>query len=198
MPTNLKTLKKYTVLGEIARGAMGIVYRAYDTERQRLVAIKTIRRDVVGGGDDGEHQLRRFQREAEAAGSLAHPSIVNIHEYGETDELAYISMEFIEGESLKDRIDRGHKFPVAEAVRIVSQLLAALDYSHRKGVIHRDIKPANIMLTRSGQVKITDFGIARVQESNLTLTGTVLGTPSYMSPEVFRGDPADARSDVFG
>lgn len=197
LPTTLSTLGRYTVLGEISRGAMGIVYKAFDPVIERMVAIKTVRKDKAMLADGGEVQLARFKREAEAAGRLTHPNIVAIYEYGDLDDTAFIAMEFIDGSTLKDYLDDEYPFSMDEIARIMGQLLGALGYSHRFGIVHRDIKPANLMLNRAGDLKITDFGIARIESSELTVVGTVLGTPSYMSPEQFRGEAADQRADLF-
>lgn len=194
--TDLKKLGKYEIRGELGQGAMGIVYDGFDPMIGRRVALKTVRRDQLDRAE-AEEILARFRREAQAAGRLNHPNIVQIYEYGEDEGTAYIAMEFVEGRELKDYFDADERFPMAEIVRIMGQLLEALDYSHRNGVVHRDIKPANIILLRDGTVKVADFGIARVESSNLTQAGSVLGTPSYMSPEQFMGQTVDGRSDLF-
>jgi len=194
--TDLKKLGKYEIRGELGQGAMGIVYDGFDPMIARRVALKTVRRDQLDRAEV-EEILARFKREAQAAGRLNHPNIVQIYEYGEDDGTAFIAMEFVEGRELKDFFDADERFPMAEIVRIMGQLLEALDYSHRNGVVHRDIKPANIILLKDGTVKVADFGIARVESSNLTQAGSVLGTPSYMSPEQFMGQTVDGRSDLF-
>jgi serine/threonine-protein kinase len=160
------------------------------------VAIKTVK---LADADDEEtaEALARFKREAQAAGRLSHPNIVGVYDYGETDELAYIVMEFVEGRSLKSLLDQEKRLPPDEACTIMQQVLAGLGYSHARGVVHRDIKPANIMLTSEGQVKIADFGIARIESSSMTSVGTVMGTPAYMPPEQFLGEAVDARSDIY-
>jgi serine/threonine-protein kinase len=189
-------LGKYTLRGTLGRGAMGTVYDGWDPAIDRRVAIKTVR---LSDADDEEtaEALARFKREAQAAGRLSHPNIVGVYDYGETDDLAYIVMEFVEGRSLKSLLDQEKRLPPAEAGTIMQQVLAGLGYSHARGVVHRDIKPANIMLTTEGQVKIADFGIARIESSSMTSVGTVMGTPAYMPPEQFLGEPVDARSDIY-
>ncbi len=189
-------LGKYEIRGILGRGAMGTVYEAWDPLIARKVAIKTV---ALAAEQDAEARegLARFQREAQAAGRLQHPNIVGVFDYGETETLAYIVMEFVDGEPLKAVLDRGERFPLGETVRILRELLSGLAFSHAQGVVHRDIKPANIMLTRAGSVKIADFGIARIESSSMTQAGTVLGTPAYMSPEQFKGEPVDARTDLY-
>lgn len=189
-------LGKYEIRGTLGAGAFGTVYEAFDPGIKRLVAIKTIR--LPEGGDlEAEEMAARFQREAEAAGRLTHPNVVAIHEYGVDAGVAYIVMELVRGETLKTRLDRQTPIPVSETVAIMQGLLAGLAYSHAQGVVHRDIKPANIMITKDGQAKIADFGIARVEDSTLTRTGTIMGTPAYMSPEQINGETVDARSDIY-
>jgi serine/threonine-protein kinase len=189
-------LGKYDLRGVLGRGAMGTVYDGWDAAIERRVAIKTVR---LADADDEEtaEALARFKREAQAAGRLSHPNIVGVYDYGETDQIAYIVMEFVEGRSLKSLLDQERRLPPVEAVEIMTQVLAGLAYSHARGVIHRDVKPANMMLTSEGQVKIADFGIARIESSNMTSVGTVMGTPAYMPPEQFLGEPVDARSDIY-
>jgi serine/threonine protein kinase len=194
--TDLNKLGKYEIRGELGQGAMGIVYDGFDPMIGRRVALKTVRRDQLERAE-AEEILARFKREAQAAGRLNHPNIVSIYEYGEDNGTAFIAMEFVEGRELKDYFDGSERFPMAEIVRIMGQLLEALDFSHKNGVVHRDIKPANIILLKDGTVKVADFGIARVESSNLTQAGSVLGTPSYMSPEQFMGQTVDGRSDLF-
>jgi serine/threonine-protein kinase len=141
--------------------------------------------------------IARFRREAQAAGRLNHPNIVSIYDFGEDSGVWYIAMEFVQGRELKESFETNERFKIADIVRIMSQILNALDYSHRQGVIHRDVKPANIFLLSDGSVKVADFGIAHIESSNLTQVGTVMGTPSYMSPEQIMGLPVDGRSDLF-
>ena len=193
---DIVNLGKYEVRRELGRGAMGVVYEGYDPLIKRLVALKTIRPDQLAG-EERSTVLARFRREAQAAGRLSHPNIVPVYEFGEDAGVSYIAMEFVRGRELKACFDASERFRPADVVRIMGEILAALDYSHRQGVIHRDIKPANIFLLEDGSVKVADFGIAHVESSNLTQVGTVLGTPSYMSPEQILGLPVDGRSDLF-
>jgi serine/threonine-protein kinase len=189
-------LGKYEVRRELGRGAMGVVYEGYDPLIKRAVALKTIRSDQLEG-DAAATLVARFRREAEAAGRLAHPNIVAIHEFDVDRGTWFIAMELVDGRELKECFEANERFRLADTVRIVSQVLAALDYSHARGVVHRDIKPANVFVLADGTVKVADFGIAHVESSNLTQVGTVIGTPAYMSPEQIMGLPVDGRSDLF-
>jgi len=193
---DIEMLGKYEVRRELGRGAMGVVYEGFDPLIKRVVALKTIRPDQLAG-DDATAVVARFRREAQAAGRLSHPNIVPIYDYGEDGGVHYIAMEFVRGRELKACFDANERFRTADIVRIMGEILAALDYSHRQGVIHRDVKPANIFLLDDGTAKVADFGIAHLDSSNLTQAGTVLGTPSYMSPEQILGLPVDGRSDLF-
>src|SRR5262252_109272 len=192
----LKSLGKYEIRREIGRGAMGVVYEGYDPAIKRIVALKTIRADQLVG-EQSETMVARFRREAQAAGRLNHPNIVSIYDLGEDNGVWFIAMEFVQGRELKACFEANERFKTADIVRIMSQILSALDYSHRQGVVHRDVKPANIFVLPDGSVKVADFGIAHIETSNLTQAGTVLGTPSYMSPEQIMGLPVDGRSDLF-
>jgi len=194
--TDTTKLGKFEIRRELGKGAMGVVYEGYDPMIERTVAIKTIRAENLQG-DDAQEQLARFRREAQAAGRLTHPNVVSIYDFGLDDGTYYIAMEFVKGRELQDILNSNERFGVAGVVQVMTQLLEALDYSHRSGVVHRDIKPANIILLDDGTVKVADFGIARVESSNLTQAGMVLGTPSYMSPEQFMGQTVDGRSDLF-
>ena len=192
----LNKLGKYEIRRELGRGAMGIVYEGFDPFIERTVAIKSIQKSMLDTSE-AEEILSRFRREAKAAGRLTHPNIISVYEYGEDGEVAFIAMEFIVGTELKEYFDRATRFEINDCVKIISQILEALGYSHSRGVIHRDIKPSNILITKDGQVKIADFGIARIESSEFTQVGTVLGTPSYMSPEQFMGLTADRRGDIY-
>ncbi len=189
-------LGKYEVLRELGRGAMGVVYEAFDPSIERTVALKTIRRDQLEG-DSAAEMITRFQREAKAAGRLNHPNIVAIYDFGEDGDTTFIAMEFVIGRELKSHFAQDERFPLDEITRIMGELLDALEYSHNFGVVHRDIKPANIIIRPNGQVKVADFGIARIESSQYTQAGSVLGTPAYMSPEQFMGQTVDRRSDLF-
>lgn len=189
-------LGKYEIRQELGRGAMGIVYEAFDPLIERNVAIKTILKSSIDKSEADE-AFKRFRREARAAGRLSHPKIVAIYEYGEDDNMAFIVMELIHGKELKEHFDHEESFSINDGLRIVLQILDALDYSHARGVIHRDIKPANILITDDGKIKIADFGIAKIDSSSLTQVGVVLGTPTYMSPEQFMGNKVDKRADIY-
>lgn len=201
MAAHPERLGKYEIRREIGKGSMGVVYEAYDAVIQRRVAIKMIRRDDFGT-TQGDELVARLKREAQAAGRLNHPGIVAIHDYGEEpgDEghpVAYIAMEFIEGTDLRQWVDAGHVRTPVQAATIVTAILQALQHAHERGVTHRDIKPANVFMLHDGAVKLADFGVARIEASELTQAGTIIGTPMYMSPEQILGLPVDGRSDLF-
>ncbi len=191
------TLGKYQIIREIAR-SNDIVYEAYDPAMNRRVALKEL--NLPSGATDklrGE-RMARFLREAKAAGSLAHANIVTIYEVGEDNGRHYIAMEYLEGQTLRQKLDAEGLIPQDEAARIIGEVLAGLSYAHEHGIIHRDVKPDNIQLLPEGRVKLTDFGIARLTfEPSLTMDGQVFGTPSYMSPEQIVGRDIDARTDIF-
>jgi eukaryotic-like serine/threonine-protein kinase len=191
-----RQLGKYEIRAILGRGAAGVVYEGWDPLIARRVAIKTVRLPDAAD-DEAADILARCRREAQAAGRLQHPNIVSVFDYGETDNVAYIVMEFVDGTSLKPILDSGEPLAPAETNRIMTALLTGLQYSHDHGVVHRDVKPANIMLTTRRQVKIADFGIARLESSLMTQVGTIMGTPAYMSPEQFMGEPVDGRSDIY-
>ena len=188
---------RYEIIAELGRGAMGIVYKARDTKIGREVAIKTIRLIDQAAPSETASLKERLFREAQSAGRLSHPGIVTIYDIAEEAGLAYITMEFVEGRTLESMMRSGAAGDPEFIADFLHQTAAALDYAHGKDIVHRDIKPANMMITPEGGVKITDFGIARIASSQLTQTGTVMGTPSYMSPEQVRGDAVDGRSDQF-
>jgi serine/threonine-protein kinase len=189
-------LGKYPLLGVIGKGSMGVVYKSVDPYIKRPVALKTIRCDRLEE-DASENFTARFRHEAQAAGSLAHPSIVAVYEYGEADAYAYIAMEYVEGRSLRECFEQRVAFSVAQIVDMLSQLLEALQYAHERGVWHRDIKPGNILLMANGRVKVTDFGIARIESSMLTQDGAIMGTPGFIAPEMYLTDSFDSRIDLF-
>ena len=192
-----KTTKigRYKILGELGRGAMGVVYKAEDPNLDRMVAVKTI---ILADDAEGRDEYRkRFFLEAKAAGKLNHPSIVTTFDCGDHDGMAYLAMELLEGTDLRTRMTQQGLTPL-EAVAIAKQVAEGLAYAHERGVVHRDIKPANIMLDDRGQAKIMDFGLARMRiADHKTSTGMVLGTPRYMSPEQISGQPVDQRTDIF-
>ena len=188
-------LGRYKILGELGRGAMGIVYRAEDPVLDRPLAIKTV--FVPADDADRREYEARFTQEARAAGKLGHPGIVTIYDVGREGEMVYMAMELLEGVDLGAQAAT-RRFSVTEAVSIVERVADALSFAHDRGVVHRDIKPPNIMLVGGGRVKIMDFGIARMRSSDLkTQTGLMMGTPRYMSPEQVAGRPVDQRSDIF-
>jgi len=188
---------RYDIVKTLGKGAMGVVYLARDPLIDRLVALKTLRLDV---DTEFEEQFRqRFLREARAAGRLNHRGIVTVYDVGEDPEtgLVYIAMEYIEGQDLKARMQAEPPLRLDEIARIVAEIALALDYAHSMGVVHRDIKPANILMTADGSPKVMDFGVARMESSNLTVEGQFIGTPNFMSPEQILGQPVDGRSDIF-
>ncbi|KPH86582.1 putative serine/threonine protein kinase [Komagataeibacter intermedius AF2] len=193
-----ETLGKYVLRRILGKGAMGTVYEGYDPVIDRVVAIKTVRLVDADSEDvQAVEELERFRREAKAAGRLQHPNIVGVFDYGETADMAYIVMEYVDGTTLRQALDSGERYGINEVVRLMDALLAGLQFSHDRGVVHRDIKPANVMLTTAGEIKIADFGIARIESSSFTQAGTILGTPAYMSPEQFMGQRVDARTDIY-
>jgi serine/threonine-protein kinase len=194
--TDPEKIGKYVIQSVLGKGAMGVVYKAFDPHIERIVAIKTVRKDLVDP-DLAVQVMARFQNEAKAAGRLLHPNIVSVYEYGEDEFNAFIAMEYVEGTGLREYLNRKASFDLGQIVAIVSQLLLALDFAHERGVVHRDVKPANLILTSGGALKVADFGIARIDTSNLTNAGMVMGTPSYMSPEQCQGKEVDRRSDLF-
>ena len=187
------TIGRYNILRELGHGAMGVVYEAEDPNIGRHVALKVVKTDQIGA--NREEVLRRFKNEARAAGNLNHPNIITIHDAGEHEGMLFIAMEFVQGTNLAELIAKEGRLPAAKVIDITRQVCAGLDFAHTRGIIHRDIKPANIMLA-DGLVKITDFGIANVGDG-MTITGTVVGTPNYMSPEQVLGKTLDGRSDLF-
>jgi len=189
-------LGRYALLSEIGQGAMGVVYKARDPVIDRIVAIKTINL-TLPRDELGEYEAR-FYQEARAAGGLNHPNIVIIYDIGRSERVAYMAMELLEGEELRSILSDKQALPVALALDIARQVAEGLAYAHERHVIHRDIKPANIMIVRDGLVKITDFGIARMRTNEVkTMTGMILGSPKYMSPEQIVGKAIDHRSDIF-
>jgi serine/threonine-protein kinase len=189
-------LGKYEIKSALGRGAMGIVYKAFDPHIERYVAIKTIRKDMVEPELAAQY-MARFKNEAKAAGRLHHPNIVGVHEYGEDDNVTFIVMEYVEGVGLREYLNRRASFDFRQLAALMEQLLDALEFAHAQGVVHRDIKPSNLIVTSKGLLKVADFGIARVDTSNLTMVGMIIGTPPYMSPEQCRGLEVDHRSDLF-
>jgi len=191
----VRTIGRYHVLDELGRGGMGIVYRGFDPVIGRTIALKTI---GFGSDDDEARKLReRLRREASAAGTLTHQNIVTIYDVLEDGGITAVAMELVEGQTLAALVSQQGPLPLDRAIEIFEQICSALDYAGSKGIVHRDIKPANIVMSPDGRPKVMDFGIARMAVSGLTQTGTILGSPSYMSPEQVRGLTLDPRSDLF-
>jgi serine/threonine-protein kinase len=194
--STLSRVGKYDLKAVIARTALSVVYEGWNADIAKRVAIKLIplRQD---NDEDARDALARFKRGAQAAGQLNHRNIVSVYDYGETDNSAYLVMEYIDGPTLKALFDKQHRFSPVEIGDIVGGILDALQYSHERKVVHRDMKPANVMFTDDKTVKITDFGIARLEDSEMTQAGMVIGTPAYMSPEQFLGEKIDFRTDIY-
>jgi len=194
---------RYELQDEIGRGAMGVVYKALDPLIGRTVAVKIMRLDDLGGDTPRPELLARFQTETRAAGLLSHPNIVVIYDAGsdgsalQGGDLFYITMEFVLGRSLLALMEERQAFPVPRLLRVMEQACQALDYAHQRNIVHRDIKPANILVGELDNLKITDFGTAKILELGSTETGHIIGTPSYMSPEQVKGRPVDGRADIF-
>ncbi len=189
-------LGKYEVKAVLGQGAMGIVYQAYDPDIERMVAIKVLHAHHCQG-KSGKDLTARFRREAQAAARCLHPNIVTVFELGHHGEQNFIVMEFVQGEELKYFLSSDHAFTHDEALLIAVEVLKALAAAHDQGVVHRDIKPANIILLDNGSVKVADFGVARLDQSDLTLAGNMVGTPNYMSPEGLRGETVDQQADIY-
>lgn len=200
VPEPTEIAGRYLVEKKLGAGAFGTVYKAKDKELGRLVAIKTIRLEGLAASQASlEDLLKRFKQEAQVAARLKHPNIVMTYDIGTSEGLSYISMEFVDGAGLDRVVAKSGKMSVERAASIGAQVADALAFAHKHSVVHRDIKPANIMIEPGDHVKVTDFGIAKVTDSaeHLTVTGSLLGTPSYMSPEQARGGSIDGRSDLF-
>ena len=186
---------RFQVIDELGRGAMGVVYRAHDSALGRTVAIKTIA--LTGSAAERDVHEARFLQEARAAGSIGHPAIITIYDVGREGDTAFIAMELLEGQDLRELI-RGVSLMPSRSVAIAAAVADGLAYAHERGVVHRDIKPGNIMVLPDGRVKIMDFGIARLHEPTVkTQTGVLLGSPQYMAPEQIAGQPFDHRADIF-
>jgi serine/threonine-protein kinase len=189
---------RYTIVEAIGFGAMGAVYKAFDPLIKRTIAIKTIRLDIPPQSPHYRTFIERFYHEARISGTLSHPNIVTLFDIGETEEkVPFLAMEYVEGETVSDVLNEGRRFRPEQVIGLVSQMAAAIDYAHAKGVIHRDIKPSNLIVHEGEKVKVTDFGIAKMVDSEITHSGSLLGTPSYMSPEQAMGESLDNRSDLF-
>jgi serine/threonine-protein kinase len=193
----LNRLGRYQLVRVLGRGAMGVVYEGLDPALNRRVAVKTILRNAAIDDETARAYSAQFAREAQAAGRLNHPNIVQVHDFAEEGDVAYLVMEYIQGRELRAFFEAKEPFTTAEAVRIMGELLDALDFAHEAGVIHRDVKPANVMLDAQRRVKLADFGVARIQDSERSAAGTMVGTPAFMSPEQIQGAKIDRRTDVF-
>ena len=186
---------RYEIVNELGRGTMGVVYKAHDPQIDRVVALKVLRQDRVSSQDF----VLRFLKEAKAIGRISHPSIVTVYDVGQDHGTIYIAMEFLEGRPLNEVI-KGMILPVDQTVEMCTQVAEALGYAHSRGIIHRDIKPSNIILTPDNRIKLTDFGIARIEDTDAaqqTQAGDILGTPVYMAPEQVMGQQADGRTDLY-
>ncbi|MEM1247190.1 MAG: serine/threonine-protein kinase [Acidobacteriota bacterium] len=192
-----KKYGRFSVEEELGRGGMGVVYRAVDPVIGRSVAIKVLHTDSsLSAKARGEVQSR-FEQEFRSAGNLIHPSLVTIYDVGQEGNESFIAMECVEGDSLERMLRSGRDLSFKEVSDLLERLCSGLDYAHDAGIVHRDVKPANVLLTESGRPKITDFGVAKVRSANLTLTGTVIGTPAYMAPEQILGEPVTGAADQF-
>src|SRR5579872_5773043 len=197
MATRVEQIGRYQILGELGRGAMGIVYKAQDPAIGRTVAIKSIRLRELTDEAERERLRERLFREAQSAGILSHPGIVTIYDIAEQDGMAYIFMEFVNGPPLEKMLKHEQTPDKETLLSIFRQVAAALDYAHKKGMVHRDIKPANIMIHEDGTAKVTDFGVAKILSQSMTVAGTMMGTPSYMSPEQIQSGAISGRTDQF-
>lgn len=199
MQQNQQQIGRYQVLGELGRGAMGIVYRAHDPKIGRSIAIKTIALNALSSEEERARLRDRLRREAQSAGVLSHPNIVTIYDVHEEGDHAYIFMEFVDGPTLENLIAQGRVPNPGPLLDLLEQVAEGLDYAHSRGIVHRDIKPGNVMVDSHITAKITDFGVARIstQPTGSTMSGTILGTPNYMSPEQIQGETVDGRADQF-
>jgi serine/threonine protein kinase len=191
-----KKLGRYELLRVLGKGAMGVVYEGRDPNLDRRVAIKTIMVDDLGPDAAAEYEAR-FRIEARSAARLQHPNIVTVYDSDRHGDTAYLVMEFIQGEDLKHHLDRGLRPTPEQALHLICDLLAALDFAHRQGVVHRDIKPANLLIEADGRVKLTDFGVARISGEATRTQGSMIGTLKYMAPEQVQGQKVDTRADLF-
>jgi len=196
-PPMPERIGKYTISAVLGRGSMGTVYKGFDPHIHRPVAIKTIHRELLGDHQAADSIAARFRNEAKAVGRIQHPGVVAIYDFGEDGDVTFIAMEFVDGRTLDDILAVPQMLSEANVLAVMDQLLEALSVAHAQGVWHRDIKPANLIVTKQGQVKLTDFGIARLEDANLTQVSSMIGTPAYMAPEQFTGKGIDHRADLF-
>lgn len=195
---SLNKLGRYDIIRVLGKGAMGLVYEARDPNLNRRVAIKTIKVENLSEEAAAEYEAR-FKTEAHSAARLQHPNIVSVYDSDRDGDMAFLVMEFIQGEDLKHHLDGGKRYSLEQSLAMMRELLSALEYAHRQSIVHRDVKPANLLIEADGRVKLTDFGVARIQDSGeATRTqGSMVGTLKYMSPEQVQGQPIDARADLF-
>ena len=197
MARDVENVGRYRIVGELGRGAMGVVYKAQDPAIGRFIAVKTIRLNELTDANERERMRDRLFREAQSAGLLSHPGIVTIYDIAEQDGLAYIFMELVNGPQLEQMLRAAQPPDKETLLSLFRQVAVALDYAHKKGIVHRDIKPANIMVHEDGTAKITDFGVAKIVSQQMTQAGTIMGTPSYMSPEQVQGAEITGKTDQF-
>ena len=193
----MEQIGRYRIVGELGRGAMGVVFKAQDPAIGRMIAVKSIRLGELTDDSERDRLRERLFREAQSAGILSHPGIVTIYDVAEEGDMAFIFMELVNGPPLEKML-KSEQAPDKETLlSLLRQVAIALDYAHKKGIVHRDIKPANIMVHEDGTAKVTDFGVAKIVSQQLTRAGTIMGTPSYMSPEQVQGTAVSGRSDQF-
>ena len=192
----LERIGKYEIQDVLGKGAMGVVYKGYDRAIARTVAIKVIAKASLAPAEI-QHVTERFRHEAQAVGRLVHPRIVQIYDYGEDDEIAYIVMEFVNGKTLYEHLSQEVSYEIHEVGEIIRQVLDGIGYAHSEGVVHRDLKLSNILINSDGRIKIGDFGIARIESSELTQVGDILGTPYCMAPEQFLGQDVNSLADLY-
>jgi eukaryotic-like serine/threonine-protein kinase len=195
---SLKKLGRYDLIRVLGKGAMGIVYEGRDPNLDRRVAIKTVKVENLSEEAAAEYEAR-FRTEARSAARLQHPNIVSVYDSDRDIDIAFLVMEYIQGDDLKYHLDKGVRYSLDQSLKMVRDLLSALDYAHKQGIVHRDVKPANLLIEPGGRVKLTDFGVARIQDSGeATRTqGSMVGTLKYMSPEAVQGQKIDSRADLF-
>ena len=195
---SLKKLGRYDLVRVLGKGAMGIVYEGRDPNLDRRVAIKTVKVENLSEEAATEYEAR-FRTEARSAARLQHPNIVSVYDSDRDGDIAFLVMEYIQGDDLKHHLDKGARYSLEQSLKMIRDLLSALDYAHKQGIVHRDIKPANLLIEPGGRVKLTDFGVARMQDSgDATRTqGNMVGTLKYMSPEQVQGQKIDSRADLF-